>query len=91
MKGDATDRAAYFKEAQDLAATLKFDKDKIPAEIYIKMMQKVIEKGNSFIGTEIDRVKKIMTERMPDNKKGQLQQRLNVLYSFTYAKIKEEL
>jgi endoplasmic reticulum protein 29 len=45
-------------------------------------MQKVIERGNQFIDSEIERVKNIISGKLADNKKTEMKGRLNILQSF---------
>lgn len=55
---------------------------KLSAEMYIKTLKKVIEVGDRFVDTEIARVEKLRDGKISDNKKEQLNNRLNILNSF---------
>lgn len=45
-------------------------------------MQKVLEKGDDFVQSEYERVKKVLNSKVSDEKKKELQKRINVLMSF---------
>jgi hypothetical protein len=60
------------------------------ADTYVKIMRKVSAEGESFISAESDRVKKILEGKLSDSKKKLMQQRTNVLRSFSFAQ-KDEL
>lgn len=60
------------------------------AEVYIKVMRKVSAEGEAFISAESDRIKKILEGKLSDSKKKLMQQRTNVLKSFSFV-LKDEL
>lgn len=59
------------------------------AEIYVKTMRKVIEKGDDFVGTERARVNKILKGDVSTEKRQDFTTRLNILDSF--ALVHDEL
>lgn len=59
------------------------------AEIYIKIMKKLVETPN-FVDTEIKRVEKLKDGKVSDTKKEQLNERLNILTSFQ-MRLRDEL
>ena len=66
------------------------------AENYVKIMKKIKADGMPFVPKETERTKKMMDGKMSDAKKKELQEKINVLRSFTKqddsaAKAKEEL
>merc|ERR1712179_12571 len=64
------------------------------AEIYVKIMRKIVEVGESFIQPEEARVKKLMAGKVSKAKKEELEERLNILHSFSSqaeSKEKDEL
>ena len=73
------------KEAQDKLSKLTKEQDKKSADIYIKLMQKVIERGSKFLESENVRVKNIMGGKLSQAKKDEMQVRLNILQSFIPA------
>jgi endoplasmic reticulum protein 29 len=52
-------------------------------------MKRIIEKGDSLISTEQERVDKLLTGKLSDNKKRDLSNRLNILDSFKFGVDKE--
>jgi endoplasmic reticulum protein 29 len=70
-------------DAKDKLNALTNDEHKKSADIYVKLMQKVIERGNQFIDSEIERVKNIISGKLADNKKTEMKGRLNILQSFS--------
>ncbi|GIY71099.1 endoplasmic reticulum resident protein 29 [Caerostris extrusa] len=81
-------KQVILSEAKEVAAKLNPDEEKKSAEVYIKMMQKVIERGVGFIASERERVKNIKDGKITSAKKEEMQGRLNILHSFT---VKDEL
>mmetsp|Transcript_11941 Transcript_11941/g.29905 ORF Transcript_11941/g.29905 Transcript_11941/m.29905 type:complete len:268 (+) Transcript_11941:58-861(+) len=51
---------------------------------YVQIMKKVLEKGDGYIQTEAERVKKMLTDRsVPEDKKPHFSNRANILSSFS--------
>lgn len=75
-------------EAKDLAASITDETEKKSADVYMKMMHKVIERGVGFIASERERVKNIKEGKITSAKKEEMQGRLNILHSF---KLNDEL
>lgn len=75
-------------EAKEAAKDIPSDTEKKSADVYIKMMQKVIERGVGFIASEKERVKNIKEGKITTAKKEEMQGRLNILHSFS---VKDEL
>lgn len=79
-----------YEEAQNLMEEYDEGDLKNRAKIYVKTMEKVTEKGQEFIGTEITRVKKLTEGTVSSNKMLQLRDRVNILSSFQ-MRVKDEL
>ncbi|XP_041350337.1 endoplasmic reticulum resident protein 29-like isoform X7 [Gigantopelta aegis] len=77
-------------KAEEVAKSFTTEDQKTSAEIYIKTMKKIIEKGDNFIESEITRVEKLRDGKVSDRKKEQLGSRLNILTSFQMS-LKDEL
>lgn len=75
-------------EAKELSNSMSEESEKKSADVYIKMMQKVIERGTGFIASERERVKNIKEGKITTAKKEEMQGRLNILHSF---KLRDEL
>ena len=83
-------RKAVLKKAQDTAKALTKESEQESAEVYIKMMQKVLNKGDDFINSERGRVEKLRDGKVSEKKKEQLGKRLNILTTFE-MRMKDEL
>lgn len=79
---DNDQKTAIVSDAEKEVDKLKEESEKKSADIYIKTMRKVLEKGESYIDEEIKRVEKIRDGKISDKKKEQLGSRLNILTSF---------
>jgi protein disulfide-isomerase A6 len=87
------DRKSILSESETLLNGLGRD-EKVKlrkAEIYVKLMKKVIKEGDAFVAYEIDRVGKVLAGKVTPEKKTEMQERLNVLKSFDgEMKLEEE-
>jgi hypothetical protein len=92
FKASADGKSKLIAEAEKEAESLTAEKEKASANMYIKTMQKVVEKGADFVGTEIERLEKLRSGKLSDKKKEQIGDRLNILATFSVSKdIKDEL
>ena len=84
MKPDVTNEARneIFEQAKEISKQLVKEEDKKSADIYIKLMEKVIERGSMFIKSEQERVKNLISGKITEVKKNDMQTRLNILESF---------
>lgn len=84
----APDRRALLREAEDEWDKLKSPSDHKIAETYVKMMRKVLEKGDDFVATEKTRVEGLMAgKRITKEKKNEMQGRLNIIKSFIHTEL----
>jgi endoplasmic reticulum protein 29 len=85
--------AEAVSQAEGVASTIEDYNEQESAKMYIMYMNKVIERGKDFIGTEMERVNKLRGGQVSDNKKEQLRNRYYMLTSFLsrMPKKKEEL
>ena len=91
MQSSGDVRTTVLDEASAKAKSLSTEEQKNIAENYVKLMQKVAERGDKFIESEKARVTNLMTGKISETKKAQLQARLNVLHSFELPVAKDEL
>jgi len=70
------------EQTRSEASKLESDEDKKSADIYVKLMSKVIERGLKFIDSENERVKNLLAGKITDAKRKELQMRVNILQSF---------
>mmetsp|Transcript_43728 Transcript_43728/g.89353 ORF Transcript_43728/g.89353 Transcript_43728/m.89353 type:complete len:96 (-) Transcript_43728:145-432(-) len=61
------------------------------AAIYIKIMQKIKEKGEGYVAAEVERVGKISGVSLAAEKKAELEEKLKILEIFSAFSAKEEL
>lgn len=60
--------------------------DAASGKIYKTIMEKIIEKGDDFVKTEHDRIKKLLSEKISDEKKKNMAIRINILQTFQLHK-----
>ena len=88
-----SDMGEVIKKAEAVWDQAKGEKAQKRAEIYVKIMRKIEEVGEGFIAKEEARVKKILTGKVNKEKKEEMEERINILKSFSSGKveIKDEL
>ena len=89
---DREGREEVLKEAEDLWDNTHGPRMSKRADIYVKIMRKVVDNDESFVIKEIERVKKILNGKISSDKKDELEEKLNILKTFTkISKRKDEL
>jgi len=91
LAAPAKARSEVVKRAEDAWDKAEGLKNQKRAEIYVKIMRKVADLGVEFIKTEDARVKKVMDGKVSKEKKEELEERLNILKSFSLPSVKVEL
>ena len=92
INGGESERQALLNSAEEEKDKLELEEQKKSAEIYIKVMKKMLEKGKGFVAMEIERVKKLMNKKVTDAKKKSFEAKQNILASFkSFINAKEEL
>ncbi|XP_068623637.1 endoplasmic reticulum resident protein 29 [Battus philenor] len=81
IKADTEQRKEILKETINSIAKVA-EKDSVSSKIYKLIMEKTLEKGDDFTKLENERVKKLLTGKISDEKKKELGIRLNILQSF---------
>jgi len=74
-----------FESAKKKAEALTKEADKKSANIYVKVMEKALERGVVFYESEKQRVANLLAGKLSDAKKKELQGRLNIIESFVAA------
>lgn len=82
LSSDAKERKKKLRVAEDLWDKISSLTEAKSAEIYVKSMRKVIEKGEDFVPKEVERVEKLLKAKMTKEKQDELQKRINILQSF---------
>ncbi|CAH1403321.1 unnamed protein product [Nezara viridula] len=78
----AEDKKQLLSEAETLWNAAKGNRENKSAETYVKIMRKVIEKGNAFVLNESSRVENLLKGKINKEKQTEMQERLNILQSF---------
>ena len=84
-------RKEMLSEAESLWDKAEGFQQQRSAEIYVKTMRKILEKGESFVENERARINKIMKGDMAQEKRQDFNIRLNILDSFALAARNDEL
>ncbi|XP_068232793.1 endoplasmic reticulum resident protein 29 [Palaemon carinicauda] len=82
VSNNVKERRELLRKAEDEWDKIKSPSDRPIAESYVKVMRRVLEKGNEFITTETTRVNGLMGGKLAKEKKDELQGKLNILKSF---------
>ncbi len=82
-------RKELLLEAEEMWDKAEGFQEQKSAELYVKTMRKIIEKGDEFITAERDRINKILKGDVSKDKKQDFITRLNILDSF--AVVHDEL
>nr|CAD7264579.1 unnamed protein product [Timema shepardi] len=80
-------RKSILKEAEAQWDTTNGSTDQNVAEVYVKTMRKILDKGTAFIETELKRVQNLIGGKVSKDKKDELQRRLNILQSFQHDEL----
>ena len=79
MKGKKDVRKIVLKKTEDL---LNGSGKSSSGKIYATVMEKILEKGDDFIQSELERMKKLLRGQVSDEVKKQLGTRINILQTF---------
>ena len=90
FKATGDEQKAVYEKVQTAAAAITDEKKKLSADVYVKTMQKILEKGKEFVQSELTRVDKLGKGKLSEKKKAQLKNRSNILMSFKHL-LKDEL
>jgi len=92
IAGSKEDREAVLKDAEALWDKTHGPKMSKRADIYVKIMRKIVDKSPEFVVSEINRVNKLINGKVSTEKKEELTEKLNILKSFSsITNIKDEL
>lgn len=54
------------------------------AKVYVKMMEKIFDRGDVFVQTEQSRLEGLLKTKLSDAKKRSMEEKINILHSFTH-------
>ena len=91
LKASREDQKKVLREAEDLWDKVHGPKMHKRADIYVKIMRKIVDTDISFVKKEEERLKKITGGKITPEKKEEMKERLNILKSFSLQEVKEEL
>ncbi|PIK36082.1 putative endoplasmic reticulum resident protein 29-like, partial [Apostichopus japonicus] len=93
MKASAEERDTILAAAEEKKGELEDEKEQKSGTLYVAIMKKIKEKGDTFPSTRHKRVKTLLTKKITDEKKAAFEARLNILAAFRFAaeNVKEEL
>lgn len=75
-------KKTVLQEAEDLWDKAKGTQEKKAAEVYVKTMRKVLEKGDEFLNSELARVQNLLKGKISKDKKEEMLQRVSILQAF---------
>jgi len=85
---DKGKRQKLLEQAKEMIkAGLDTPKSTDYANTYVKLMEKILEKGDEFVSKEIQRVENLRKTKVSADKKESLQKRLNILQSFAHDEL----
>ena len=87
------DRSGVLTEAENLWDKIHGPRMSKRADIYIKIMRKIVDSDLEFVNKEIERVNKLLKGKISSDKKEELEEKTNILKSFVSLtrKVKDEL
>eukprot|EP00092_Neocalanus_flemingeri_P057274 GFUD01068023.1.p1 GENE.GFUD01068023.1~~GFUD01068023.1.p1 ORF type:complete len:222 (-),score=58.56 GFUD01068023.1:72-737(-) len=92
IKSSKEEQKKVLREAEDLWDKVHGPKMHKRADIYVKIMRKIVDIDISFVKKEEERLKKITGgKKITPEKKEEMEERLNILKSFSAQGVKEEL
>merc|ERR1712086_364611 len=91
LRSAKEDQKKVLREAEDLWDKVHGPKMHKRADIYVKIMRKIVDTDISFVTKEEQRLKKLSGGQITVEKKEEMEERLNILKSFSLQEEKEEL
>lgn len=83
-------KASAESEKQEILNKAKVFEETLPeaqraaAKVYVKTMERIFERGDIFVQTEQTRLEGLLKGKLSDEKKRTMEERRNILQSFTY-------
>lgn len=77
------ERKEILNKAKIFEETLP-DAQRAAAEVYVKTMEKMLEKGDVFVQTEQTRIEGILKRKLSNKKKRTMEEKRNILHSFLH-------
>lgn len=77
-----SDRKEILRQSEDEWDKVSLGSERKSAEVYVKVMRKMLEKGNDFLQSELSRVETLRKGKLAKEKKDEMERRVNILQSF---------
>lgn len=84
---DEEKRKALLKKAEDEWDNIKNPTEELSAETYVKIMRKILLKGDEFVKIEKERVEGLIKTKVSKEKRDEMQGKLNILKSFEHDEL----
>ena len=91
VNANVDDHEMKIEEAEKVVQAFQDKKQLETAKKYLSIMRKISSKGLNYVNEEIQRIQKMMKEKLTEPKKKSFQTKLNILESFKFAAKKDEL
>ncbi|XP_073984511.1 endoplasmic reticulum protein 29-like protein wbl [Rhodnius prolixus] len=78
------ERKKLLLEAEQLWDKAKGNRENKAAETYVKIMRKMLDKGDDFVKNESSRVENVIKGKISKEKLAEMQEKVNILQSFTH-------
>lgn len=85
-----SDRKEILRQSEDEWDKVSLSSERKSAEVYVKVMRKIIEKGDDFLSSEVSRVDTLSKGKLAKEKKDEMERRLNILMSFQGTKTNQK-
>jgi endoplasmic reticulum protein 29 len=82
MSGDGNARKQSLDSARTFVEGLEDEKSKNNGNVYVKIMEKILDKGDDYVATETKRVGGLAEGKVTNDKKEMFKTRINILSSF---------
>lgn len=79
---DENTRKELLREAQGLVGRIEKIEERKTGEVYVKMMQRMLDKGSGFVDDEMKRLNKLLAGKLSTEKKTDMGYRINILRAF---------
>lgn len=88
IQAKAEHRNIILTKAEEMLDESKDNQEKKSGEVYVKLMKKIMEKGDELVEGESERLTRIQHSKLTKEKRDEMQARLNILQAF---RVRDEL
>ena len=76
----SSDRKEILRQAEDEWDKVSLNSERKSAEVYVKVMRKMLDKGDDFLRSELSRVDALRKGKLAQEKKDEMEKRVNILH-----------